>query len=226
MSTPVEFYPDPLSPHAGTKSLVQFHCKLLTSWLGVFHHLGMTIQNTAGLCRAIVARSTWAPTPQNGLSAEQSTAFHFWSLFRDAANFTRQDGVEMGLEVAPLLKQCDTLTQELAAQLGGIVDLDSFQPSDPLSSRERAAANEFNLYKVLDGRSFCVTENGYVCNAMNQPEKGDQIAAFEGADRLFILRPVGEQYQLIGEAYVDGLMKGEAYEGIDPDDVDYDIELV
>jgi hypothetical protein len=61
---------------------------------------------------------------------------------------------------------------------------------------------------------------------MNQAEKGDLVAAFEGTDRLFILRPAGERYRLVGDAYVDGLMEGEAYEGLDPDEVDYDIELV
>ncbi len=61
---------------------------------------------------------------------------------------------------------------------------------------------------------------------MHEPEKGDLVAVFEGGDRLFILRPVGDRFRLVGEAYVDGLMNGEAYEGLDPDEVDYDIELV
>jgi hypothetical protein len=52
------------------------------------------------------------------------------------------------------------------------------------------------------------------------------IPVFEGADLLFILRPAGDEYRLIGDAYVDGLMLGEAYEGVDPDEVDHDIVLV
>jgi len=31
---------------------------------------------------------------------------------------------------------------------------------------------------------------------------------------------------IIGDAWVDGLMAGEAYEGVNPDDVDTDIEIV
>lgn len=61
---------------------------------------------------------------------------------------------------------------------------------------------------------------------MHQPKEGDLVAIFEGADRLFILRPAGKRYRLIGDAYVEGLMKGEAYEGVDPDEVDYNIEIV
>jgi hypothetical protein len=61
---------------------------------------------------------------------------------------------------------------------------------------------------------------------MNQARQGDVVATFQGSDRLWVLRPVGDRYRLIGDAYVDGLMKGEFYEGVDPDGEDYDIELV
>jgi hypothetical protein len=125
----------------------------------------------------------------------------------------------------PELKQWDTQIQELAAQLSKAIDLSSFHPNTPITSQEYKAANELKSRANLHGRSFCTTENGRVCNAMNQPEKGDLVAAFEGSDRLFILRPTGKRYRLVGEAYVDGLMEGEAYEGLDSDEVDYDIEL-
>lgn len=59
-----------------------------------------------------------------------------------------------------------------------------------------------------------------------QGMEGDKIAAFQGSDRLWLLRPAGERYRLIGDACVDGLMSGEAYEGMDFNEVDYDIELV
>jgi hypothetical protein len=226
ISTPVDSPDEILGSNVLPKSLFQNLCKRLTIWLEVFQQLGFTIQCAAGVCRALVANPAWAPTPQNGLSIEQGMAFQFWSWYRGVVNSARHCGAGLGLEVALLLKQYDTLIQELAAQLGGIVNLDSFQPNRPLSYEEHAARDELWLHAILYGRAFCVTLNGRVCNAMNQPEKGDQIAAFEGADRLFILRPVGKRYRLIGDAYVDGLMKGEAYEGIDPDEVDYDIELV
>jgi hypothetical protein len=81
---------------------------------------------------------------------------------------------------------------------------------------------------LLRGRSFTVTDNGLVCNVMNEVRQGDVVAAFEGADRLYVLRPTvsGTQYRLVGDAWVDGLMHGEAYEGLDPDEVDCDIEII
>lgn len=41
----------------------------------------------------------------------------------------------------------------------------------------------------------------------------------------FVLRPVGDKYRLVGDAYVDGAMYEEAYEGLDPDEVDCGIGL-
>jgi hypothetical protein len=216
IATPVDSPDELLGSNVLPKSLCQNICKRLTICLEVFQHLGFTIQCAAAVCRALLVNPAWAPTPQNGLSTEQSMAFLFWSWYRKVVNLARELGAGLGPEVALLFNQHDTLIQELAAQLGGIVNLDSFQPNDPLSYGEHAARDELWLHALLYGRAFCVTLNGRVCNAMNQPEKGDQIAAFEGADRLFILRPVGKRYRLIGDAY----------EGVDPDEVDYDIELV
>jgi hypothetical protein len=156
-------------------------------------------------------------------------AFTLLSYFRCEVDIIRTHCPNAGLDVSdvvPELKQCDTQIQELAAQLSKEIELDSYHPGRPVTQKERRAYEDIFQRILTYGRSFSVTENGRVCNAMNQPEKGDLVAAFEGSDRLFILRPTGERYRLVGDAYVDGLMEGEAYEGLDSDDVDYDIELV
>lgn len=77
-----------------------------------------------------------------------------------------------------------------------------------------------NEHICLHGRSFGVTKSGRICNAMYQAEEGDMIAAFQGSTRLWLLRPAGERYRLIGDAYVDGLMNGKAYKGLDFNEVD------
>jgi hypothetical protein len=128
--------------------------------------------------------------------------------------------------VVPELKQWDTQIQELAAQLSKVIELNSYHPGRPVTHKERRAYEDMSKRELMHGRSLSVTENGRVCSAMHQAKEGDLVAAFEGADRLFILRPAGERYRLVGDAYVDGLMEGEAYEGLDPDEVDHDIELV
>jgi hypothetical protein len=82
-------------------------------------------------------------------------------------------------------------------------------------------------YRGYQGRPLCTTKQRRVCSCMNKIEIGDVIAAFPGGDRLYILRPAeGGRYPLVDDAYVDGLMYGEVYEGVDADKVDYDIELI
>lgn len=64
-------------------------------------------------------------------------------------------------------------------------------------------------------------------SAINRMEEGDEVMALEGSDVLWVLRPVGNnRYGLVGGIWADGLMFGEAYEGLDPDEVGYDIEIV
>jgi hypothetical protein len=56
--------------------------------------------------------------------------------------------------------------------------------------------------------------------------EGDVVAALQGSDRLYVLRPVGTQYRVVGDAFIYGLMHGEAYEGCDIDEKDGEIELI
>ena len=42
--------------------------------------------------------------------------------------------------------------------------------------------------------------------------RGDEIIVFYGGRRPLVLRPKGEQYEMIGPCYVHGIMFGEAVE--------------
>jgi hypothetical protein len=44
---------------------------------------------------------------------------------------------------------------------------------------------------------------------------------------IYVLRTAeGRKYRVVGNAYVPGLMNGQAYNGFDPDEVDYNMELI
>jgi hypothetical protein len=60
------------------------------------------------------------------------------------------------------------------------------------------------------GRRLFISTAGYVGLAQAQAEPGDLLAVVEGASVPFVFceRPAGG-YELVGEAYVDGLMDGE-----------------
>lgn len=62
-------------------------------------------------------------------------------------------------------------------------------------------------------RSFAVTSTGYFVLAPPAAEKGDLVCVLFGGETPYILRSLSaetKEYQLIGEAYVNGLMGGEA----------------
>lgn len=88
---------------------------------------------------------------------------------------------------APLLEQPDMITQ--------------------------AESSKFSTYStVAEGRSLCVTKNSRLCLAPSETRVGDSVAIFYGGRTAYILRPVGEDFEFLGEAYIHGLMKGEALE--------------
>lgn len=61
-------------------------------------------------------------------------------------------------------------------------------------------------------RSWCLTREGYVGLMPQESRETDLIYILEGARTPFVLRRMegSEDYMLVGEAYVHGLMHGEA----------------
>jgi hypothetical protein len=62
------------------------------------------------------------------------------------------------------------------------------------------------------GRVMFATTTGYLGLVPHGTREGDVIMVIRGADVPYVLRPQGEAYELIGEAYVQGIMDGEALE--------------
>lgn len=59
-------------------------------------------------------------------------------------------------------------------------------------------------------RSFFTTKKGYMGLGPNAIRPGDLVCVFFGAEVPHILRPKDGHYQLVGDAYVHGIMEGEA----------------
>jgi len=106
--------------------------------------------------------------------------------------------------------------------------LASWNPATGLTYDEENVFSRLDERGLWRGRSFGVSVDGRIVSGMNSIKPGDEIFTFQGAgDRLFILRAVGDRYRLISDAWVDGLMEGQAYkDGLDPAKVDYDVELI
>ncbi|KAK0511293.1 hypothetical protein JMJ35_005866 [Cladonia borealis] len=79
---------------------------------------------------------------------------------------------------------------------------------------------EFPEYRDLDraisyagfGRTFCIFDDGRAGWVPNTAEVGDRIAIFLGATVPILLRPRGNGYIVLGEAYVHEMMDGQAFE--------------
>ncbi|KAF5573203.1 het-6OR heterokaryon incompatibility (het-6OR allele) [Fusarium pseudocircinatum] len=82
------------------------------------------------------------------------------------------------------------------------------------------------------GRKFFVTEKGYIGNGLSCVEPGDSVCILFGGDTPYIVRPnspSSNEYLFLGNAYVHGIMDGEAittWEGQkDSDDAKFQEQL-
>jgi hypothetical protein len=82
---------------------------------------------------------------------------------------------------------------------------------DPNGVNESVAWDAFFLHAPprTKFRRLCVTESGALALCPRDAREGDAVGLLLGAQVPYILRKKGEDYQLIGEAYVQDLMSGE-----------------
>jgi hypothetical protein len=64
-------------------------------------------------------------------------------------------------------------------------------------------------------RSFSTTAKGYICLTPQSTRIGDSICVFEGGRTPYVIRKEGDEFKYIGEAYIHGLMNGEAFQMAD-----------
>lgn len=88
-----------------------------------------------------------------------------------------------------------------------------------ISQRElQQRSNDFRLAAMYwrqmvtrsSGRKYFVTQHGFLALGPPNSSPGDVIAVILGLDTPFVLRYIGQsRYQIVGEAYVHGIMDGE-----------------
>lgn len=70
------------------------------------------------------------------------------------------------------------------------------------------------------GRSFATTRNGYIALVPTIAEAGDIVVLLYGATVPYILRPAGGGFVLVGDAFVQGAMYGEAISRLTSREID------
>jgi len=68
-------------------------------------------------------------------------------------------------------------------------------------------------------RRPCLSKKGYIGMFPLTAQVGDTIFVIAGAPIPFLLRPKGDAYELLGQCYVHGIMKGEALAGHKSQDI-------
>jgi hypothetical protein len=86
-------------------------------------------------------------------------------------------------------------------------------PLYPQMKKRKDAAQVYGSaakHAVL-GRNFCVTEKGYMGLTPARAKVGDLLCILLGGVAPFVIRPVENgKFELIGNAYIHGVMNGEA----------------
>ena len=92
-------------------------------------------------------------------------------------------------------------------------------------SKNEMTTFQMQMLAVCTGRRFALTDKGRIGLVPHCAEVGDQIALILGAPVPFILRASGKQFplgskfeetmQLVGDAYIHGIMEGEAMDSDD-----------
>lgn len=65
---------------------------------------------------------------------------------------------------------------------------------------------------VTWGRMFIATRDGRISFVPKNSREGDVIAVLAGGRVPIVLRPENDHYTVIGDAYIHGIMDGEAVE--------------
>ena len=82
---------------------------------------------------------------------------------------------------------------------------------DGLVSRSGDHDNIETMRMVQQNRWMANTEGGRLALLPGTAELGDKIAVLYGGKLPYILRKIGERWELVGECYVHGVMHGEAF---------------
>jgi Heterokaryon incompatibility protein (HET) len=217
-----EYWKDTKPPTDQVDNELDEHDLVCTSQ--ILFRLGVTTKNIAALFETMITDPNYS-TALHEDSALSDMAFAFWCYYRLVFNsyklLSQPDVID------PFVSMKAHILIEIMAPLFIPADkVQSYRPSDAMSQREIDIGSNSMGRIMSRGRSLCITKQNRLANCMHEVHKEDVIVAFEGASFLTVLRPVGEKYRLVGDAYVQGLMRGEGYEGFNPDEVDYDISLV
>ncbi|KAJ4293325.1 hypothetical protein N0V90_008607 [Kalmusia sp. IMI 367209] len=165
----------------------------------------------------IINRQNGGGTVEEPSSAEYGPLFRDFVLDRLSSYLFRRSSQDEALEVTrstlELLLQHDQIAARLLPTWQEIEEMANNRKHDVISSPLR---NNYStaLIGTLPGRRFFVTSKGRMGIATNMIERGDAIMIVKGSEYPLVMRKGSEgRWKLLGQAYVEDIMYGEALEG-------------
>lgn len=165
------------------------------------HRLWKSMSNT---CYEIAVKSQPYPSGEEWLSA-------YARLLVGGMGSPSNDGIEFPeqffVESYQATMKCMDILEE-AYEAGEISDENREIGKAATEIRKRY---QLNISQLVEGRRFCASSRKYLGWVPGFAQVGDLICIFKGGNVPFVLRHAeGDNYKLIGECYIQGIMNGEA----------------
>lgn len=108
------------------------------------------------------------------------------------------------------LKACDKWYNEFLQQVQDAKEAEELSVMEALYCGKPSQEQLYpQLLHLLHSRMPFISSTGYVGLCPKDARPGDVICIFDGGQIPYIVRPAGETYNLVGDAYVHGIMYGE-----------------
>ena len=137
----------------------------------------------------------------------------------------------LGVSLRKALEDVDSLKANFAAYMSRLLHNTGHEAYVTSSLKAQAKLGDSFEYASLvrkkgRNRALFSTEKGYIGLGPPHCRPGDIVCILFGGEVPFVLRPVEGRYQLVGDAYVHGIMEGEALRPHDSDGPNAYFEIV
>ncbi|ORY14944.1 heterokaryon incompatibility protein-domain-containing protein [Clohesyomyces aquaticus] len=118
--------------------------------------------------------------------------------------------------LSTLVSDCDRIGLDLGLRLprtesGNITEETKMRIMQAIETKSNNALT--GLHPAFIHRKLILTEGGYLGLTAKHAQKGDVVTILGGTQVPMVLRRNGDHFNLIGEAYIHGIMDGEAGRG-------------
>jgi len=181
-------------------STFAFHgLAVLNDWAEIAGFRGRRTYPTGEDIADVYARTLYLNDFSNGYTMEGTR--DFWNTF-----FYRASETAMTVMEGTVIQKFLIWTESKGFLLGRM------SLSTNSNNKKRSGGSIKDLLSRIIQRKLILTNKGYIGIVPRLAEEGDFIVSVKGGRVPLILRPKDDQWELLGDCYVHGIMHGEAFE--------------